>query len=268
MGRILCVSNQKGGVGKTTTAVNLGASLAAAERRTLLVDLDPQGNAGSGLGIDKASLTGSVYDALIDGRPLKELTRPTELRFLDVVPATADLTGAEVELVGVDRREHRLKDAVRPLAREYDFVLIDCPPSLGLLTVNALTAADAVLIPLQTEYYAMEGLAQLMATIELVQRSLNPRLEVEGILLTMFDPRANISHQVAGEVKRVFPRLVFEAVVPRNVRLAESPSFGKPVLLYDIKSKGCEAYLALGRELLKREKARHRRGGPSSRVVA
>jgi chromosome partitioning protein len=268
MGRILCVSNQKGGVGKTTTAVNLGASLAAAERRTLLVDLDPQGNAGSGLGIDKASLTGSVYDALIDGRPLKELTRPTELRFLDIVPATADLTGAEVELVGVDRREHRLKDAVRPLAREYDFVLIDCPPSLGLLTVNALTAADAVLIPLQTEYYAMEGLAQLMATIELVQRSLNPRLEVEGILLTMFDPRANISHQVAGEVKRVFPRLVFEAVVPRNVRLAESPSFGKPVLLYDIKSKGCEAYLALGRELLKREKARHRRGGPSSRVVA
>ncbi|MEW5743632.1 MAG: AAA family ATPase [Myxococcota bacterium] len=268
MGRILCISNQKGGVGKTTTAINLAASLAAAERRTLLIDLDPQGNAGSGLGIDRSALTGSVYDALIDGRPLKELTCPTELRFLDVVPATADLTGAEVELVGLDRREHRLKDAVRPLARDYDFVLIDCPPSLGLLTVNALTAADAVLIPLQTEYYAMEGLAQLMATIELVQRSLNPRLEVEGILLTMFDSRANISHQVAGEVKRVFPRLVFDAVVPRNVRLAESPSFGKPVLLYDIKSKGCEAYLALGRELLKREKARHRRGGQPSRVVA
>ncbi|GMU60518.1 MAG: chromosome partitioning protein ParA [Myxococcaceae bacterium] len=268
MGRILCISNQKGGVGKTTTAINLAASLAASERRTLLVDLDPQGNAGSGLGIDKTALAGSVYDALIDGRPLKELTRPTELRFLDVVPATADLTGAEVELVGLDRREHRLKDAVRPLAKDYDFVLIDCPPSLGLLTVNALAAADAVLIPLQTEYYAMEGLAQLMATVELVQRSLNPRLEVEGILLTMFDSRANISHQVAGEVKRVFPRLVFDAVVPRNVRLAESPSFGKPVLLYDIKSKGCEAYLALGRELLKREKARHRRGGQPGRVVA
>ncbi|MCC6336319.1 MAG: ParA family protein [Myxococcales bacterium] len=268
MGRILCISNQKGGVGKTTTAINLAASLAASERRTLLVDLDPQGNAGSGLGIDKTALAGSVYDALIDGRPLKELTRPTELRFLDVVPATADLTGAEVELVGLDRREHRLKDAVRPLAKDYDFVLIDCPPSLGLLTVNALAAADAVLIPLQTEYYAMEGLAQLMATVELVQRSLNPRLEVEGILLTMFDARANISHQVAGEVKRVFPRLVFDAVVPRNVRLAESPSFGKPVLLYDIKSKGCEAYLALGRELLKREKARHRRGGQPGRVVA
>jgi chromosome partitioning protein len=268
MGRILCISNQKGGVGKTTTAINLAASLAAAERRTLLVDLDPQGNAGSGLGVDRSTLTGSVYDALIEGRPLEELTLQTELRFLDLVPATPDLTGAEVELVGFERREQRLKDALRPLAKKYDYVLIDCPPSLGLLTLNALTAADAVLIPLQTEYYAMEGLAQLMATIELVQRGLNPRLEVEGILLTMFDQRANISHQVAGEVKRVFPQLVFDAVVPRNVRLAESPSFGKPVLLYDIKSKGCEAYLALGRELIRRERSRARRGGLNGRVVA
>jgi chromosome partitioning protein len=268
MGRILCISNQKGGVGKTTTAINLAASLAAAERRTLLVDLDPQGNAGSGLGVDRSTLTGSVYDALIEGRPLEELTLQTELRFLDLVPATPDLTGAEVELVGFERREQRLKDALRPLAKKYDYVLIDCPPSLGLLTLNALTAADAVLIPLQTEYYAMEGLAQLMATIELVQRGLNPRLEVEGILLTMFDQRANISHQVAGEVKRVFPQLVFDAVVPRNVRLAESPSFGKPVLLYDIKSKGCEAYLALGRELIRRERSRARRGGQNGRVVA
>jgi chromosome partitioning protein len=269
MGRILCVSNQKGGVGKTTTAINLAASLAAAERRTLLVDMDPQGNAGSGLGLDKTTLPGSVYDALIGGRPLQELVVSTELRYLDLVPATADLTGAEVELVGLERREHRLKDALRPLAAHYDYVLVDCPPSLGLLTLNALTAADAVLVPLQTEYYAMEGLAQLMSTIELVQRSLNPRLEVEGILLTMFDQRANISHQVAGEVKRVFPRLVFDAVVPRNVRLAESPSFGKPVLLYDIKSKGCEAYLALGRELIKRERGRPRRGGgQGGRVVA
>jgi chromosome partitioning protein len=228
--------------------------------------MDPQGNAGSGLGIDRTALPGTVYDALINGRAMEELVRPTELRFLDVVPATADLTGAELELVGLDRREFRLKDALASLASRYDHVLVDCPPSLGLLTVNALVAADAVLIPLQCEYYALEGLAQLMSTIELVQQSLNPRLSVEGIVLTMFDQRANISHQVAGEVKRVFPELVYSHVVPRNVRLAESPSFGKPVLLYDIKSRGCEAYLGVARELLKRGKRAPRRATPS--VVA
>jgi chromosome partitioning protein len=268
MGRIFGISNQKGGVGKTTTAINLAASLAAAERRTLLVDMDPQGNAASGLGIDKTTLPGSIYDAIINGRPVGELVQPTELRYLDVLPSTADLTGAEVELVSLDRREYRLKDVLSPLAQNYDYVLIDCPPSLGLLTINALTAADAVLVPLQCEYYAMEGLAQLLATIELVQQNLNPGLSVEGILLTMFDSRANISHQVADEVRRVFPKLVFDAVVPRNVRLAESPSFGKPVLLYDIKSKGCEAYLALGRELLRRERARGRRSAADRRGVA
>ncbi len=268
MGRIFCISNQKGGVGKTTTAINLAASLAAAERRTLLVDLDPQGNAGSGLGIDRATLTGSVYDALVNGRPMGELVQPTELRFLDVVPATSDLTGAEVELVTMEKREFRLRTALRGFAAQYDFVLIDCPPSLGLLTVNALAAADAVLVPLQCEYYAMEGLAQLLATVELVQANLNPSLQVEGILLTMFDSRANISHQVADEVRRVFPKLVFDAVVPRNVRLAESPSFGKPVLLYDIRSKGCEAYLALGRELIRREKTRARKDRQSRPAVA
>jgi chromosome partitioning protein len=260
MGRIVCISNQKGGVGKTTTAINLAASLAAAERKTLLIDLDPQGNAGSGLGIDKTQLQGSIYDALIDERPLAELLLPTELRYLDVVPATSDLTGAEVELVNMEAREQRLKHALDPLKRKYDYILIDCPPSLGLLTLNALAAADSVLIPLQTEYYAMEGLAQLMSTVELVQQQLNPKLSLEGIVLTMFDPRANISHQVSDEVRRVFPQLVFDIVVPRNVRLAESPSFGKPVLLYDIRSKGCEAYLGVARELLKRDKARVKKG--------
>jgi len=231
MGRIICISNQKGGVGKTTTAINLAASLAAAERKTLLVDLDPQGNAGSGLGIDKSQLPGSIYDALIDDRAIDELIQPTELRYLDVVPATADLTGAEVELVNLPNREKRLKAILDPLKRKYDYVLIDCPPSLGLLTLNALAASDAVLIPLQTEFYAMEGLAQLLSTIELVQRNLNPKLSVDGIVLTMFDSRANISHQVSEEVRRVFPQLVFDTVVPRNVRLAQSPSFSKPVLL-------------------------------------
>ena len=264
MGRIVAISNQKGGVGKTTTAINLAASLAASENKTLLIDLDPQGNAGSGLGIDKASIHGSIYDCLIDGRPMGEVVHQTELRFLDVVPSTADLTGAEVELVNVEARERRLVEALSELAGAYDSVIIDCPPSLGLLTLNALTAADAVLIPLQCEYYAMEGLAQLLSTVELVQQSLNPNLQVEGIVLTMFDPRANISHQVADDVRRVFPKLVFDAVVPRNVRLAESPSFGKPVLLYDIRSKGCEAYLALARELQKRQSSRRRK---SSRVA-
>lgn len=265
MGRIVCISNQKGGVGKTTTAINLAASLAAAERKTLLIDLDPQGNAGSGLGIDKSQLTGSIYDALIEERPLAEVIQPTELRYLEVVPATADLTGAEVELVAFEHRELRLKAALDPLKRKYDYILIDCPPSLGLLTLNALAAADTVLIPLQTEYYAMEGLAQLMSTVELVQQKLNPRLTVEGIVLTMFDPRANISHQVSDEVRRVFPQLVFDTVVPRNVRLAESPSFGKPVLLYDIRSKGCEAYLGVARELIKRERKRSTRAAPAAR---
>ena len=247
---------QKGGSAKTTTAINLAASLASAERKTLLVDMDPQGNAGSGLGLKREALKGTIYDALVGDRLLKDLIHPTELRYLSVVPSTPDLTGAEIELVGQDRREYRLRDSLRPLATEYDYVVIDCPPSLGLLTLNALTAADSVLIPMQCEYYALEGLSQLMHTVELVKQGLNPALQTEGILLTMFDGRANIAHQVAEEVRGFFPNLVFGSVVPRNVRLSECPSFGKPILLYDIKSKGCESYLALGNEIMRREKAR------------
>ncbi|HME90270.1 MAG TPA: AAA family ATPase [Myxococcaceae bacterium] len=254
MPRAICISNQKGGVGKTTTAVNLAASLASSERRTLLVDMDPQGNASSGLGLTGGALRGSIYEALLGNRPLEELVHPSELRFLSVVPSTPDLTGAEVELVSEPQREHRLRQALDPIAAAYDYVLIDCPPSLGLLTVNALTAADSVIIPLQCEYYALEGLSLLMRTIELVRDQLNPALKTEGILLTMFDARANIAHQVAEEVRAYFPDLVFGTIVPRSVRLSECPSFGKPILLYDIKSKGCESYLALGRELIRREK--------------
>jgi chromosome partitioning protein len=263
VGRIICISNQKGGVGKTTTAINLAASLASAERRTLLVDMDPQGNAGSGLGLKRDALQGTVYDALLGGRPMRELLHPTELRFLQVVPATPDLTGAEVELVNQDRREFRLREALRPLAADYDYILIDCPPSLGLLTLNALVAADSVLIPLQCEYYALEGLSQLTHTVDLVQQGLNPGLKMEGILLTMFDSRANIANQVVEEARGYFKDQVFTSVVPRNVRLAECPSFGKPIILYDIKSKGCESYLALGREIMNREGPT-----PSKRQVA
>jgi len=254
VGRIICISNQKGGVGKTTTAINLAASLASAERKTLLVDMDPQGNAGSGLGLKRDELKGTIYEALLDGRPMKELIHPTELRYLHVVPATPDLTGAEVELVSAEGREFRLREALAEVVDQYDYILIDCPPSLGLLTINSLSAADSVLIPLQCEYYALEGLSQLLHTIDLVKQGLNPRLATEGILLTMFDGRANIAHQVADEVREHFKELVFGAVVPRNVRLSECPSFGKPILLYDIKSKGCESYLALGNEIMRREK--------------
>jgi chromosome partitioning protein len=250
MTRILAIANQKGGVGKTTTAVNLGASLGVAERRTLLVDLDPQGNATSGLGVARDRVGPTVYQALVGEMPLRDVIRPTESPHLDIAPATIDLIGAEVEMAGLEDRQGRLAAALAPVARAYAYVLIDCPPSLGHLTLNALTAADGVIIPLQCEYYAMEGLSSLLSTIELVRASYNDRLAVEGIVLTMFDPRNRLALQVADEVRRHFPDRVFRTVIPRNVRLAESPSYGKPALLYDITSKGATSYLELAKEVL------------------
>lgn len=249
---MIALANQKGGVGKTTTAVNLAACLAAAERRTLLIDLDPQGNATSGYGIDKDDLETSVYDTLIEGRPLSEVIRSTELDALDLAPATVDLFGAEVELVTEIGREHRLRASLDEIRHRYDFVLVDCPPSLGLLTVNALAGVDAVMIPIQCEYYALEGLSQLLGTIRIVQKNLNPRLEIEGVLLTMYDPRLNLARQVYTEAVDYFGETVYDTVIPRNVRLSEAPGFGQPVILYDIASSGAESYMKLAEEVIDR----------------
>jgi chromosome partitioning protein len=251
MSRILTIANQKGGVGKTTTAVNLAASLAAAERRTLLIDVDPQGNAGSALGVRRDDSDSSIYEVLLDGRPLREAVRKTELKFLDLVPASQHLVGAELELAELEGREARLREAVREIADEYEYVVIDCPPSLGLLTLNGLVAARGVVIPLQCEYYALEGLADILKTIELVKASANPDLRVDGIVLTMFSPN-NLANQVAEEIRKTFKGQVFKTVIPRNVRLSEAPSHGKPVLLYDVASKGCQSYLELAREVTRR----------------
>ena len=256
MAKVICIANQKGGVGKTTTAINLAASLAAAQKRTMFIDFDPQANATSGVGVDKEEVRRSIYDALIGEADIADIKIDVEPEsfggFLSVVPATPELTGAEVELLHLENREWRLKQAIEKIAHEYDFILIDCPPSLSILTVNALTAADSVLIPVQCEYYAMEGLGQLQRTISLIRQRLNPDLKVEGYLLTMFDSRNNICHVVANELKAYFNDEVFESIIFRNVRLAESPSHGKPIILYDIKSTGAESYMSLAREVIAR----------------
>ena len=256
MTKIIAVANQKGGVGKTTTAINLAASLAVLEKTTMLVDLDPQANATSGLGQDKSQVERGIYDALMEGIPLSEILMPTALPKLMLAPSQIDLAGAEVEMVERQGREFLLKPLVEAVAGNFQYIIIDCPPSLGLLTINALTAAHSVLIPLQAEYYALEGLGQLMNTFDLVKEGLNPALELEGILLTMFDSRLNLAQQVADELHKHFPEKVYKAVINRSVRLAEAPSHGKPIILYDVNSQGAQGYLSLAREIVKGEKTR------------
>ena len=253
MGRVIAIANQKGGVGKTTTAVNLAASLAIAERRTLLIDADPQGNATSGSGVAREPDMLTLYDAMQNGVDINSVIRPdSDLPFLSVLPANQELVGAEIELVNRPGRERVLRDTLEPVRERFDVMLVDCPPSLGLITLNVLTASDAVLIPIQCEYYALEGISQLINTIRLVQQNFNPDLAIDGVLLTMYDARLNLCRQVANDARDYFGDKVLQSVIPRNVRLAEAPSFGKPVLLYDVQSVGSKSYLGAAQELMKR----------------
>ncbi|MDI9500693.1 MAG: AAA family ATPase [Bacillota bacterium] len=250
MAKVIAIANQKGGVGKTTTAVNLSACLAYKGKRVIIIDADPQGNTTSGLGIEKQNVSKSIYEVIINDEKIENALMQTMIENLYICPSNIQLVGAEVELVSVISRETRLKVALEDIRDKYDFIIIDCPPSLGLLTLNALTAADTILVPIQCEYYALEGLSQLMNTVKLVQRHLNPSLEVEGVVLTMFDARTNLSLQVVEDVKKYFRNKVYRTIIPRNVRLSEAPSFGLPIILYDPKSKGAECYLDLAREVI------------------
>ena len=252
MGNIIGIANQKGGVGKTTTAINLASSLAIAEKKTLLIDIDPQGNSTSGVGVDKYKVDISIYDILLGDASIEEGIRDTEIKYLQILPSNINLVGAEVELVGATNREYRLKNSLSTIRDQYEFIIIDCPPSLGLLTINTLTAADSLIITIQCEYYALEGLGQLLSTIKLVQKQLNPGLEIHGVLLTMYDSRLNLSKQVAEEARKFFADKVFETVISRNVRLSEAPGFGRPIMLYDILCTGSANYMNLAKEVLAR----------------
>ena len=256
MAKTIAIVNQKGGVGKTTTAVNLAAALGLQKQKVLMVDIDPQGNCTSGFGIEKQNLEVSSYDILIDQEPAKNAILTTKFRNVDLLPASMDLAGAELELVDIPERQTRLKKALATVKEDYDYVLLDCPPSLGLITLNALTASDTLLVPIQCEYYALEGLSQLLNTVKTIKRLYNPSIDLEGVVLTMFDNRLNLTQQVVAEVKKYFPNKVFETAIPRNVRLSEAPSFGMPVLYYDRGSRGSMAYIALARELIKKNAKR------------